>query len=218
MANKANVFSVYEKKFEQLAPREQKLLFYGIPITILILGILLFIEPTFIAAQKVDRKMASVQTQLQSANAVINELNAQAELDPNLQVKQKINTFDKRVQTLQKRVDGELNQLVGPQLMPYLLEQLFAEAKGLQLTSMRTSEPTNVFANQKDVSPIYKHKIDIEFEGGFFATRDFLATAENMDYKLYWDEIQYEVSEYPNATTKLSIFTLSTSEVFISVQ
>jgi len=208
-----------ETAFEKLKYSEQKLLFFCIPATILVIAFLLFIEPQFKSTQALDGKINSLNKQLVLAKMSSAELLEQASIDPNIEVRQQIASLESQLLTLNKAFDGELNQLVAPSAMPVLLEQLFNQAKGLALVKMESIAPVIIFGEQNNPEqlPIYQHGMRITFEGSFFATRDFLSSAENLEWKLYWQDLSYEVNEHPKATTTLSLFTLSTSEAFIGV-
>ena len=226
--------------FDGLQKREQNLLFFGVPITILVVVYLLFAEPEFKKMQRLNQSTASLDKQLVLAQQSKQELLSLAELDPNTEVKAQIDSLQRRLDQLSQEFEGELSQLVSPQAMPVLLEQLFFKAENLSVLTMKSIAPekislnkagngnsTNANAintnaagaqsNSPSAIPIFRHGIEITFEGSFFATRDFLAEAQNLGWKLYWQDLSYEVAEHPKAVTHLTLFTLSTSEAFIGV-
>ncbi len=217
--------------FDALKKREQYLLLVAVPVTITVVFFLLLIEPEMKASTKLKDKLGSLQNQLSLAKRSNEELLEQAQIDPNTEISQQIDSLQHRLERLNQEFQGELSQLVSPQVMPVLLEQLFNKAQGLSLINMQSVTPEKLILNrvvtQQDSSiaksketqhqAIYRHGIEITFAGSFFATRDFLTEAENLGWKLYWQDLSYKVDEYPDAITHLSLFTLSTSEAFIGV-
>ena len=208
-----------EIAFDKLKLREQQLLFISIPATIVFVAFLLFIEPEFKNTQMLDKQVDRMHKQLALAEQGTQELLSQASVDPSTGVKQQIKSLEAQLLKLNKASEGELNQLVSPSAMPILLEELFEQADDLALVSMQSVKPDILFGDtsNSEQAPIYKHGMQITFEGSFFATRDFLSSAENLGWKLYWQDLNYTVDKHPNATTTLSLFTLSTSEAFIGV-
>lgn len=206
-----------EDRFDNLEAREKSLLFWGIPITIIVVAFLLFIEPLYLDIQKQKSQIKSLDRQVVMVQASLSELERDAKVDPNANVKLQIKGLSARLAKLDAEFDGELSQLIAPEMMPSLLNELFEQTEQLQVVTVSSIAPQLVFAEDSNAIPIYRHGIEIEFEGGFFATRDFLFAAESLPYKLYWQNLSYKVQEYPKATTTLSLFTLSTSEAFISV-
>ena len=218
--------------FDRLEFREQRLLFIGVPITILVVIFLLFVEPLLIKTERLQQSKQSIDSQYLLAKQSNQELMALAQQDPNKEINTQIDGLKRRLDQLNKDFEGELSQLVSPQAMPVLLEQLFYKAEDLALVSMTSLEPQQISLKQ-DKNPnaaessqkqsasqeqlIFRHGIEISFEGSFFATRDFLSEAQNLGWKLYWQNLSYKVGEHPKAITHLTLFTLSTSEAFIGV-
>lgn len=226
---KLSLFAKGKIAFDNLKKREQNLLFVLIPITIITVFFLLLIEPEFKKAGRLEVSVAQLNTQLKLSKESTQELLQQAQIDPNTEISQQIDSLKKRLVKLNHEFEGELSQLVSPQAMPVLLEQLFTKANDLSLINMKSVAPQVLNAQINNASEssknqpvvgqqsIYRHGIEITFEGSFFATRDFLVQAEGLGWKLYWQDLSYAVSKHPNAVTKLTLFTLSTSEAFIGV-
>ncbi|MFT6267467.1 MAG: MSHA biogenesis protein MshJ [Alphaproteobacteria bacterium] len=216
--------------FDGLKKREQNLLFLVTPLTIIAVFFLLLIEPEINTSQRLTDSVSKLENQLAMSRQSNNELLKQGQIDPNTTVSQQISSLQKRLVLLNAEFEGELNQLVSPQAMPVLLEQLFEGADNLSLINMKSVAPQVLMTNgtnsqrldekpsaASEQQPIFRHGIEITFEGSFFATREFLSRAEGLGWKLYWQDLSYVVSEHPNAVTKMTLFTLSTSEAFIGV-
>lgn len=215
--------------FEKLKKREQNLMIVLVPTTIILVFFLLLIEPEYKKTGRLDDNMARLQSQLNLNRQSNEELLTQSLIDPNTEISLQIESLQKKLAKLNHEFEGELSQLVSPQAMPILLEQIFSKANDLSLIQMKSVAPQvlNTKVNEQNQSsksqsvlgqqPIYRHGIEIIFEGSFFATRDFLVQAEALGWKLYWQDLSYAVSEHPSAVTKLTLFTLSTSEAFIGV-
>jgi MSHA biogenesis protein MshJ len=236
---KQSALGKFKEKFDGLKKREQNLLFVAIPLTIAAVFVLLLIEPEIKNAQRLEASVSRLESQLSLSNQSNEELMRQAQINPNTALSEQIASLEKRLSKLNAEFEGELSQLVSPSAMPVLLEQIFAQADSLSLINMKSVAPQVLITNginrnqadEKDgksnsdtaegsnsnQQPIYRHGIEITFEGSFFATRDFLSQAEALGWKLYWQDLSYEVSEHPNAVTQMTLFTLSTSEAFIGV-
>jgi MSHA biogenesis protein MshJ len=216
--------------FEGLQPREQNLLFVIIPCTIVAVFILLLIEPEIKKTQALEKSAVRLQSQLAMGRQSNEELMAQALIDPNDATREQIVNLRNMLNLLNAEFESELNQLISPQAMPVLLEQLFDQADNLTLNNMKSVAPQMLItdsvepgdestanASTSSQQPIYRHGIEISFEGSFFATREFLSQAESLGWKLYWQDLSYVVGDHPNAVTTMTLFTLSTSEAFIGV-
>ncbi|WP_371193511.1 MSHA biogenesis protein MshJ [Glaciecola sp. SC05] len=206
-------------KFDALAMREKRLIFVAVPSLIIFVMSLLLIEPTYLEIDNVKAKAATQKTQLSNLQTTSTELVTELGRDPDAIVKSQIAALQKQLAQIQASFDSELGHLVSPKAMPILLENLFEQAQGLELLSMESIPPTPIFTddNQSGDIQLFRQGIQITFQGDYFATRDFFADAEQLQWQLYWKFLNYDVHSHPLATTKLEVFTLSTSEAFIGV-
>lgn len=65
-------------------------------------------------------------------------------------------------------------------------------------------------AEEKRIVGVYKHTVTISFEGSFFNVLAYLNKLESLQWKIYWDFLDYEVISFPKARVSLEVFTLST--------
>jgi len=66
-------------------------------------------------------------------------------------------------------------------------------------------------------SSIYKHGMRVEFEGNFNGTVAYLQALESMPWRFYWDNVEYEVLQFPLARVVITVHTLSLDEDWIGV-
>jgi MSHA biogenesis protein MshJ len=207
------------KKFDSISERERKLLFYGLPLTLLFVALLQFIEPAYQTLESQKTKLAQTDKQIKDIQNSIQILTTQLGIDPNTELNSQIERARTRIASLDRVFNEELNQLVQPSYMPILLEQMINEANGLSLLSLNSVPPVKIFSLEQSAGDValYQHRIKLVLEGNFFAVRDFLRQTEDLGWRLYWPQIDYEVKDYPNAQVSIDVATLSTSEEFISV-
>jgi MSHA biogenesis protein MshJ len=220
-----NYMDDLEAKFNTISVREQKLLFYAVPFVICIVFILGLLEPA--VSQTIDIRKQITENKLRLVDIAnsVDLVQSQLNLDPDLETTNQIAGVNQQILILEKLFADELEQLVPPYAMPLLLEQLFAKAKKLRLMSMSSIPPSNIFGSDKKINgsedsigpELFKHGLKIRFEGSYLDTRDFLISAEQMEWKLHWREIQFEVKEFPRAQVDIELFTLSRSEAYINV-
>ena len=142
--NQAKQLSPIEKgkvAFDALKKREQNLLFMLIPVTIIAVSFLLLIEPEYQKTNKLQESKARLESQLALVQRSNEELLQQSLIDPNTKISKQIEGLQKRLTKLNKEFEGELSQLVSPQAMPVLLEQLFTKANDLSLINMKSVAP-----------------------------------------------------------------------------
>jgi len=112
--------------------------------------------------------------------------------------------------------------LISPTEMTTALQSMLANAPKLKLTKIQSlPEEKLVKAHSLDQTTVasdvqlYKHGMEIEFEGGYFDTYNYLVQLEHSHWQFLWDSIYYKVTKYPIATVKIVVHTLSDNEAWI---
>ena len=75
----------------------------------------------------------------------------------------------------------------------------------------------NAPGNTAKLPEVYKHGLEIVFQGDYNSTLSYLRKLEQLPWKFYWEEVEYEVLDYPTAQILVRIHTLSLDKGWISV-
>ena len=66
-------------------------------------------------------------------------------------------------------------------------------------------------------SGVYKHGVVLKLRGDFFNILALIKSLENLQWKFYWESLDYVVTDYPKAEIELRVFTLSSEEGLLGV-
>ena len=125
-------------------------------------------------------------------------------------------------------------QLVSPRQMPELLRNFFEKSDRLTLLALDKLPVKPAFkqvanngsnnqsaqnndsntGNKSDTTgsqkiSFYRHDFTVTLRGKYFELLKSLQTLESMNIKIYWDSLDYQVENYPNADIKLTLYTYS---------
>ena len=124
---------------------------------------------------------------------------------------------------IDSQIAAEISELVPPQAIVSVLEEILAPIRSLQIINVQSQEPYRLGSGRTEskssasMGALYRHSVRIEIEGDFAATVEFLKQAENSRWNLLWDRLEYQVDEFPTATITLDIHTISDQEEWIGV-
>ena len=96
-------------------------------------------------------------------------------------------------------------------------KSLAADIKQPKDKRSEQSEPENSVSNAATLPEVYKHGLEIVFQGDYNSTLSYLRKLEQLPWKFYWEEVVYEVLDYPKAQIMVRIHTLSLDKGWISV-
>jgi len=59
------------------------------------------------------------------------------------------------------------------------------------------------------ITNAYKHGLQVEFNGSFMSTLEYIKELEALDDKFIWDNLRLDIGEYPEGRAAVTVFTLS---------
>jgi MSHA biogenesis protein MshJ len=142
-----------------------------------------------------------------------------------------------RLDSLRQRVaEGEeevrvyTSDLVDPQQMRLVLEELLRKQSGLKLVSATNLPARPVLEDDADdalaAEPsraatdeprLYRHTLVLKLEGSYLECLAYLQAVERLPWHIYWSRIEFATDEYPRNTIVLELRTLSLDEEWIGV-
>jgi MSHA biogenesis protein MshJ len=155
----------------------------------------------------------------------------------------RIEQLKSEISDINQRQKALAVSFIRPGQMVDVLKGLLATERGLQLTKLQSqavqplirrmpepqapgaiAKPQSVEkALEKDddkpatLPEVYKHGLEIVFQGNYNSTLSYLRKLEQLPWKFYWEEVVYEVLDYPKAQIMVRIHTLSLDKGWISV-
>jgi len=204
-------------------PRERAILLVA-GLGILGMMWLAFVHDALTAAKQQEARNITL-----TQGRVTDELNRQNEIrttyttDPNAYAQ----TRQRELRDAANEADARLNQLYGnlisPQQMNQVLVTLLQRETTLELVSLDNlpSEALISTAAAADAATpqvqVFKHGLHLVFEGSFIDTVYYLRSLEKLDSNFFWENLEFNLDEYPKGNISLDIYTLSTERGFIGV-
>ncbi len=141
--------------------------------------------------------------------------------------KHAIEDIQNQLQQTSFQLDSVLNKLVPPTKITELLRSLLLQTHGLKLVSLSNDPVENISLNNSNddsqhptntvQSRLYKHSTTIKLTGNYQQLYQYLTALESSEWGLYWDQLHYNVAEYPNAEISIRVHTISTDEYWIGL-
>ncbi|SEK96246.1 MSHA biogenesis protein MshJ [Colwellia chukchiensis] len=231
-------WQTYSEKFSALSAREQYLIIATGVVAILFIGFSVFLDTKLQQVGKLQQQVT--QTQQSNANNESSiELLQQALLDdPNTALQQELAQYQAKLADIDQQLLTLTSDLIDPIEMRYALIKLLKLQKGVKLLSFEvlparpitennvsnrdTEVVTNTAPDDNALAPeqqlrLYRHGIKIKLQGQYFQLRDYLAQLENLSWKFFWQEFDYQLKNYPISELEVEIYSLSTAQEFIGV-
>lgn len=215
----------YAARIDSASLRERAMIFAAAALVLVTVLESLFIEPQL----REQRRLAAEQTQRQAESAKM-----QAELqklalsrrnDPNVEARQRIASLRDELQSLNAQITEQQKKFTAPEQMRTVLEEMLARNRKLRLMDLKTLPPMALSDAKAQEgakgSPaerlIYRHGLEITLSGTYLDMLAYLTELEHLPTQMYWGSMDFSVAEYPTATLKLVVYTLSLDRAWMVV-
>lgn len=221
-------------KFDALARRERYLVAVGVFGGVLLIGWTMAIDPALSRSRLAERAIVDQRTQLAALKAQTLGLQSPAQ-SPEVRAAAQLADLKNQLNALYQRFSALGGELVPPQRMAGLLEDMLGRQGSLRLLSLRTLPVVSVL-DKKEVADVaaapsaartvavanapaglFKHGVEITLEGSYAELTDYLARLEKSPQKLLWSSVSLSVEKHPKLVLTLTVFTLSLDRTWLIV-
>ncbi|MFK5926758.1 MAG: type II secretion system protein GspM [Desulfuromusa sp.] len=197
-----------------------------IVLLVCVVVVLLFLV-NFLVLQPFSKQRNAARRELTELNASVAELqNRELQVkirqatDPDKDNRKRLDVLEQESKKLQQQLKDNIVNLVSPREMPELLKDLLTQQKKLQLLSLENLSPELLKLGEKVAEDtllpkLYRHRLRMEFSGDYLTLLKYLRQLEQLPRSMVWEEIEVESEEYPQATVRLQVYTLSLTEGWI---
>lgn len=183
-----------------------------------------------------DSKRASLQSEETSLNqeqselvSKISTLTAALESDPAVTKSHEVSKLNSSIGEVEAQLAGLSQGLIGASQLPKVLEEVLLRTKSVKLLQVRTLAATELQLTT-EVRPengqiqsttgstgVYKHAVVIRVAGNYSQLIQLMTEIEALQWKFYWESLDYTVKLYPDAEIDIRVFTLSSEEGLLGV-
>lgn len=223
-------FNLLQSLINNLSTRERVLVLMGVLALIYIVWDTFLITPLQTNNQSlvsqhmaIQEQMTNLETRRILASGLLKNSKREKILNDILVVENKIKDFDEKII---ERLQGR----VAPQYMASMLNDVLQNNQSLKLISINNlpavpfggrSDNKSDNKNEKETSHelpgIFMHTLELKLEGSYLDILNYLKALENMDWKIFWDQVNLEVLEYPKVKVEIKVHTFSLKDGWLSV-
>ena len=226
-----NRITAWAERFEAFSLRERGLIAVGIIVVMFLLWNMLLINPQELEQKRIVAEMHNINQQTETVTTKIKEMTAALQGGEAEHVRARVNELNSLLANLKQQQKDLTVEFIRPQQMAKVLRDMLQAEDGLVLTRLESlgaqplfppAEKDEETANEQKSTrlqkpEIYKHGMRIVFEGDYFKTLRYLQALEALPWRLYWDNVEYQVTKYPKASVAITVHTLSLHEGWIGV-
>jgi MSHA biogenesis protein MshJ len=195
--------------------------------TIVVASVLLYtflISPLDLQRARVKEEVETLEKQVRALRVESERLAGKLAIDPNEQNRVRKARREEELETVDEQLRDRTENLIPPSEMALVLREILGRQRALQLVQLRSLTAVPLLKEERNTPKVegmagrvFRHGFEMEFRGGYLTTLAYLEELENLPWRFFWKELEYEVIEYPEARIHLKVETLSLEEGWIGV-
>jgi MSHA biogenesis protein MshJ len=201
----------------------ERVVLLGAGLGLLAMSWLVFAHDPIVAAKESEaRNILLAQSRVADEQKRQNDIRKSYSTDPNAFATARERELRTATQSADARLNDLYGELISPRQMSQVLTTLLQRETMLNLVSLenRPSEAllqASTTAGTSAPMQVFKHGLRLVFEGDFIETVNYLRGLERLEGNFFWENLDFQMVEYPRARISLDIYTLSTEQGWIGV-
>ena len=229
-------------KIDALTLRERVMAFGACAALLVFLLFSLLLNPLFAKQKMLNDSIAQQQQTMITIDAEIVLKMRGNGVDPDAQDRQALDRLRQEMAGLSTALRTAQSGLVPPDRIVFLLERLLRQHARLRVESLKTLPsaavggasasapalaavpPAGAPAVAVPPAPViktspllYRHGVEVVLRGSYIDMVNYMEALEAMPTRVFWGDASLVVEQYPNASLRLTLFTLSLDDKWISL-
>lgn len=212
----------FADRFNAQTIRERGLIAFSLIVAIAFLWWNYHAAPMMSAIEKRSGENARISGEIQNTRAIIGEIRQRIASGVHQEKEVQLARLIEQLAEVERQLHVTTIELVDPEKMFQLINQLIYRESKLQLISLKRREvraaiPPSDPENSEDDAGIYRHVLELQFAGSYPDILRYMQSMEALDWKLLWDEIEIVSGEYPKINVRVAMSTLSTRKEWVGI-
>jgi len=211
-------------KLDAKTVRERALMLGTALVVLILLWDNLLIVPLQKRTGSLNNQVQQTQVQIDSLNKEAEGVLARFKEDPDQANRSRVDALRSEIARIEEQLQAQMQELISPQEMPRVLEELLKRQKGVRLTRLENRAavpllelPEDETLEEAGAGNIYRHSLVLELEGNYLSLLGYLQDLERLPQRFLWKDLEIEVGEHPAAKIRLTVQTLSLQNCLIGV-
>jgi MSHA biogenesis protein MshJ len=238
MIDMPRYWQVIQERFAKLKPREQILVSLACAALLYMMIDTLFIAPTAAKHKRTLQETAQKRQETGLLSVQVTEIALKRSQDPDVENRRRLEEMQTQLSRAQSAIKEQSAMLVAADQMSSMLERLLANHPRLELVELKTL-PRSVIDLGQSSKPdaggrppgpaasgqtgtetqrgIYRYGLELSLRGGYLDLLGYLRDIEALPGKVYWERMDLVVADFPSATLKLRLYTISFDSAWMKV-
>jgi MSHA biogenesis protein MshJ len=173
-------------------------------------------RPITYSQKQLASQITAVGTSIEQVHQQVSSIESIVSKSAYLNKMDEKNRLTNQSQNFKQRILSLLPTIVSAEKLPFLLTDVVSQKRSVDFVSLKNLPvepwiPDSLGDTQLplNVKSIYKYSWTLEFHSSYFAAIDYLTRLEKLPWHIYWDNLSYTVTTYPDADVVATFHVIS---------
>ncbi|MGB5329918.1 MAG: hypothetical protein WBO58_16995 [Gammaproteobacteria bacterium] len=214
-------FEQYRQRFDAQSLRERGLIAFSLIVVIGFGWWNSYAEPMMKKTGLLQTENRRMGDEVEKTRALVGDIRQRIAAGVYQEKEFQLASLGKELDEIEDQLRVKTVELIDPEKMFELMNQLIYRDSRLQLLSLKRREVKPAIPalgeEETEAPGLYRHVLEIKFAGKYLDILKYMQTLESLDWKLLWDEIEIHSDEHPKVTVEVAISTLSTRKEWVGI-
>lgn len=229
-----------QQKYLALSNRERLLILASVLVISYMLISALLLGPLDQGQKNIQEQLDQIDADLLSQQSLQQVYRQAMNSDPDAVKKRQLDALQQQLLSLDESLTRLSVGLVPAAQLPQLLQDVLQPSNSLRLLkvetlpiaemslqegvvtdaapAVETQDEALGFEPEPPTAGVFKHSVKVTLEGQYFQLVKYIQALEGLSWRLFWEQLNYQVTDYPTAKVEFVVYTLSTEEGLFSAQ
>ena len=211
----------YRQRFDAQSLRERGLIAFSLIVVSGFGWWNFYAAPMMKKTERLQTENQRLGDEVKNTSAIVQDIRQRIAAGVHQEKEFQLASLGKELDEIEDQLRVKTVELIDPEKMFELMNQLIYRDSRLQLLNLKRREvkPAIPSLNEEEAEEpgLYRHVLEIEFAGKYLDILKYMQSLELLDWKLLWDEIEIHSDENSKVTVKVAISTLSTRKEWVGI-
>lgn len=211
----------YRQRFDAQSLRERGLIAFSLLVVIAFGWWNYYAAPMMKKTERLQTENRSLGEEVEKTAALVEDIRQRIAAGVHQEKEFQLASLGKQLDEIEDQLRVKTVELIDPEKMFDLMNQLIYRDSRLQLLSLKRREVKPAIPSpdeeETEQSDLYRHVLVIKFAGKYLDILKYMRTLESLDWKLLSDEIEIHSDEHPKVTVEVAISTLSRRKEWVGI-
>lgn len=213
-------WAILTARVDALSRRERLLVLFAVLAVVFFMLNALLLDPVAKRARMLEGQLAGDRAQVAALRQQLQLLAATPVADPDAEGRARLEVINRQLQQVDAALEDEQRDLVSPDRMAGLLEDILKKNGQLKLLSLRTLSPDEK-AKTGDAGakalPVFRHGVELKVQGRYLDLLNYLRALEGLSWHMLWGNVALSAEPAQLSTLTVTIYTLSLDRAWLSI-